>query len=249
MKLFVRILFTGLVMASLSSCASLSHKKDDQALSQVRKVAVVAFTADEPASATLGFSLTSHKAKAEAGGSLISQKSESVDQMLQELQDSFANNMHWSVVDTEAMTQNSGYTSAFKRTMEGWQNKMPPGAGQNRFIVDHVMDFDCVRILDRSGRDQLIDALGVDAIVAAQVKVIMNGTSVMGIGSRHPQSNLSFMMYVKGQDAPVWFEGQIQGKEAEKSVGVTGYTDEAATARLSLESAKTAFAKIGQTNE
>jgi len=230
---------------ALNGCGSLTHKKDDQALAQVKKIAVVAFTADEPASASIGFNLNSHQAGAVAGGSIIPQHSDSVKQMLVELQNAFARNMSWSVLAEDAMIKNPGYVSAYHNTMDGWQSKSPPNAGLNRFLVEHVMDSDSLRILGPEGRDKLITDLGVDAIAVGKVNVVNSGTSIMGIGSRHPQANFSFTLYTRGKEDPTWFEGQIKGDESTESVGSTHFTDEEATARLSLESAKTAFAKIG----
>ncbi len=144
--------------------------------------------------------------------------------------------MHWTVLDTPTMTQNPGYVTAYKNTMEGWQSKMPPNKGENRFIVDHVMDYDGPRILDRAGRDALIEALGVDAIIAAKVNVMLSAS--------HPQAYLSFSLYVHGQDKPVWFEGQVKG---DRSDATADRSDLIALSTLANRSAKTAFAKIGQT--
>lgn len=234
-----------LTLVFATACSSLSHKKDEAALQNVKKVAVVAFMADEPASAGIGFSLNSHQLGAEAGGSLIPQHSESVDQMLAALEESFAKKMRWQVLDTKRMISNPGYAQAYHQTMDGWQSKGPPNRGLNRYLVEKVMDYDCTRILDRPGRDKLITDLGVDAIISSNVRVYNAGNSVMGLGSRHPQANLSFAMYIKGRDEPVWFEGRVAGDESKESVGSTHFTDEEKTAKLSLASAKTAFERIG----
>jgi hypothetical protein len=238
--------FIVLSFAFLSvGCGSLSHKKDDAALARVKKVAVVSFTADQPASATIGLNVLTGNAAAESGGSIIPQHSRSVNQMLYELQNTFSKNMHWSVMDQKTMVTNKGYEMAYHKSMDGIQMKNPPGKGLNRYIVENTMDYDCPRILGQAGREQLMNDLGVDGIITAFVKTLNSGFSVMGVGARHPQSYVTFAMYVRGVENPVWFEGSLEGEKSKESVGATGFTDEDATQRLALESARTAYAKIG----
>ena len=227
-------------------CGSIqTRSKDEAALSNVKKVAVVAFSETEPASRGIGLDLGSGKLGGTDGGTMIPQKGPHVDSMFDELIGSFSTRMKWSVMDKKSMLRNAGYTEAYNKTMKGFQNKMPPGSGMKQYIVDNIMDYDSPRILDVSGRDALITALGVDAIVVARVDVILHATTVMGIGSRYPQSRLSFMMYRKGEPKPIWFEGAVDGEKAGESVGKTGFIDEGLLGQLALKSAKTAFAKIG----
>jgi hypothetical protein len=238
------LLFTGL---ALSGCSSLSHKKDEQAVQQIKSVAVVAFQVQRPAPAGIGLNLSGGGLGATQNGSIIPQHDENTDKMYSDLVSAFSEKLKWNVMKPEKMKSQAGYLAAYKKTMEGWQNKMGPGAGIKQFIVDGVMDFDGPRILDVAGRDQLIDALGVDALVVSSINVYLDGTTVMGIGGRHPVSRLSFMVYRKGDASPVWFEGNIDG-EKEESVGKTGFWDEELLAKLAVKSARTAYAKIGDTN-
>lgn len=133
--------------------------------------------------------------------------------------------------------------------MKGFQNKMPPGKGQQEFRVDGIMDYQAMRILGNEGRTELMRALGVDAIVAAEVRVGLAGTTFAGIGNRYPKAHLTFQLFTPGTDAPDWFEGSIEGEEAKESVGKTAFFDEALLGRLSLESARTAFLKINKPKE
>ena len=68
----------------------------------------------------------------------------------------------------------------------------------------------------------------------------------LGIGARHPQSRLSFMLFTPGTSSPDWFEGGIDGEESKTSVGATGFIDEDLMNRLALQSAQEAYAKIGK---
>lgn len=107
------------------------------------------------------------------------------------------------------------------------------------------MDNESLRVMGTEGRDNLMKALGVDALVTAQIDVLLSGTTVLGIGSMYPYANLQFQVYTRGKSTADWFEGAIEGEKAEKSIGSTALTlDVELMNRLALESARTAFAKI-----
>lgn len=235
-----------ILIATITGCGMLhTRKKDETSVQKVKRVAVVSFAVMQPASAEIGVDVLSGKLKGDRGGSAFNQTSSHIDTMYVDLNKHLKENLNWSVMNPKSMVKHPGYVQAYESTMKGFQNKMPVPSGHNQFLVEKVMDFDSARILDVKGRDQLIDALKVDAILAAKVNVSLTGTTVMGIGSRYPQANLSFFLYKKGQEEPIWFEGQIAGEQANQSVGKTGFIDESLLAKLSLESARTAFEKIG----
>jgi hypothetical protein len=245
MKNFSKLMIFAAAAALVAGCGLLKTKDVDQAsVDAVHKVAVVAYSADLPASAKIGINLSGGGLEGKAGGSMMAQSSHETDEILASLQKSLGANMSWQITNVEAMTANDGYKTAYDKTMKGWQNKMPPNQGTNRFEVKNVMDFDSARILDVAGRDKLINDLGVDAIVAARVSTVLKtGVAVMGIGARHPQTSVTIFVYKKGDAKPIWFQ-TFTGKESEQSVGSTGFTDEGATAKLALESATDAFAQI-----
>jgi len=228
----------------LCSCGSLVRKHDAQTVQSIKTAAVVAFTEVEPASAGIGFDLSKHKLGATAGGSLIAAQDAHTDKMFADLVDGFGNQMKWKMTPITEMTSNPGYQKAYESTMKGIQMKMPPSKGTQQYTIADVMDYDGPRILDSKGRDELIRALGVDAIIVARVQVDLEGTTIMGIGSRHPKSNLSFMVYTLGRENPAWFDGRIEGSESEESVGKTGFIDETLLGQLALKSAEVAYSKI-----
>jgi hypothetical protein len=244
-RYFLNSSVLALGMVSLGVCASLSHSKDEASVQQVKRVAVVAFTAITPASASIGVSLSGGGIGATAGGSIIPKTDPMIEQMYVDLGKAFSHNLNWDVMSERSMLENSTYKADYDKTMKGWQNKMGPGRGQNQFNVADVMDSDGPRILDVSGRDELIQALGVDAIVVARVQVSLTGTTVAGIGSRHPQTSVAFWIYKKGQEKAIWFEGGIKGEETEESVGKTAFIDESLLNQLALKSAQSAYTKIG----
>lgn len=228
----------------LSACGSLKVRdKDIVATEKIKKAAIVSFSVFQPASAKLSLNLSSGSLEGQKGGSMFSQRSPHVEKMYADLSQEFGKK--WKMVGVKTMTLNAGYQKAYKDTMEGWQNKMPPGEGQKQFLVEKVMDSDSTRILGVEGRRALMDSLGVDAIVEARVMVSLTGTTVMGIGSRYPKTRLSFKVFTRDNENPVWFDGSVEGPVSETSVGSTAFIDETLLGSVAAESAKSAFEKIG----
>ena len=237
-RLFQTLLFLSalLTIASLSACGSIkTREKDDVAVAKIKTAALAAYTADFPAAVDL---------LKPRGANQIPVSSPENDRLYEKLNQAFQARTKWKMLDTKKMRLQTPYRLAFEKTMKGFQNKMPINEGVNRFVVENVMDSECLRILDVSGRDKLMTDLGVDALVVAKIDVHLNGTTIMGVGSRYPQSVLSFFVFERGQEKPVWFEGSLKGKEMGESVGKTAFIDEPLTAKLAAESAETAFAKI-----
>lgn len=235
------------VALAMSACGSIQTRaKDEARVKTIKNVAVVAFQVDEPAAGGIG--LVNGTLEGTSGGSMITKQSKHVDQMYLSFNDALSKNVGWSVLPVQLMKSNKGYKQAFNATMVGFQNKMGPGQGINRFVIADIMDTDCPRILDTQGRDLLIDALGVDAIVEARVTTHLNGFSVMGIGSRKPQASVAFSVYRKGDTKPTWFEGGIDG-DVQESIAKTRFFSEELLAQKSLASAETAFARINQAQQ
>ncbi|MBX2996281.1 MAG: hypothetical protein KF681_15755 [Bdellovibrionaceae bacterium] len=244
MKTTLRFLFFGSALA-LTACGSIKTKDRNVELTgQVRRAAVVGFMADLPARSGISLSGNSGEVSGKAGGSMITKESPQTDSMLKEISKAFGQRLKWSMLDTAKLPENPSYQEAYKKTMEGFQNKFPPGAGSNRFMVAKFMDFDSLRILPQADREKLMRDLKVDAVIATKVDVVLNGTTVMGVGNRYPQSKVFFQVFKMGQANPIWFE-TLDGKEMEESIGKTGLTlDEEKAANLALISLKDGLSKL-----
>ena len=240
MKSTVSVLLS---MLLLTACGSLTKQKDDAQLSKVKKIAVVGFKAYLPTPTELGLNLNSGKVAGMSGGSMIPEKSTQTDNMLIEFNTSLRKRTQWNVMELQKMKSTPGYISAYEKTMKGWQNKVPPGSGMKGYLVDGVMDNDATRILGLAGRDQLMEDLNVDAIAVVRVDVVLDGTTVMGIGSRKPKSQVHMQLFTKGGKAPIWFE-TFEGETSSESVGATGYFNEDKMRELALKSTVSAYTKI-----
>ncbi|MEZ4816232.1 MAG: hypothetical protein R3A80_13685 [Bdellovibrionota bacterium] len=240
---------SGLIaLFTLSSCGTFKvRNKDNAQVSSIKTVALVGMDVVEPVPKELGLNLGSGKVEADSAGGIgkFQQKSSHVEAMYQELHRALGLRLKWKVLPKQSMINNAGYKAAYTKTMKGWQNKMPPGQNQAQYVVEDVLDYDALRIMGQDGRDKLISDLGVNAIMVAKVYITLGGTSIMGFGPRHPKSTLTFQVYKKGIEAPVWFDGNVEGKEGD-SVGATGLWSVEKLHKEGLDSAIDAFSKIAQ---
>lgn len=248
MKFISYLIPTTAIAAALLQvgCGTLKTKDKDQvSVDQVKKVALIAYSAQMPAARQLGFDLGSGKLGGEKGGSVIHSSIPEVDQVLSEITQTVRQKLKWNVMDVDQMKKHPSYVAAYKATMEGFQNKMPTPPGYQGYLVSGVMDFDSPRILDEDGRSRLIEELGVDALIVAKLDVQIEASTFMGIGNRYPKSVVAFFVYKKGQANPIWFES-FAGEPAKESIGKTGFIDEKKMAKLAVSSAKSALAQINQ---
>ena len=229
----------------LSACAGLikTHDKKPEAVAKIRTAALVAYSHEVPAAREIGLNLGSGNLEGSSGGSWQNQESPQATEIFEKTISTFKSRLNWNVMDSKKMLAIPAYPAAYKANMEGWHSRMPVQAGYNRFLVNKVMDYDSARIMEKAGRDKLMDDLKVDALIAIHSRVILNGTTVMGIGKRRPQTRITFFVYTKEAEMPVWFE-TLEGQEME-SVGSTAFIDETKVSTLAVKSAEVALAKLG----
>lgn len=211
----------------LLSCAG-SRKVEVAEIKTVRSFALTNFSAMLPSSA-----LSSNAAV---------KNSEDIDQMYEALNQKLSSFLKAKSIKRSALVANEHYVKAYDGTMKGFQNKNIDMSSM-RYEVVQIMDSESMRLLDTTGRDQLMKALNVDAIVSAEVRVVLDGFTVAGIGTRKPQAHVLMQMYKKGIEAPVWFETFI-GDAASESVGATKFINENKLRELSLASFRSAIAKM-----
>jgi hypothetical protein len=230
---------------AVSGCGSLKIRDVNSAeLSGVKKAAVASFSFYQPHSRKVGLNLGTGRLEADTERDLLSHQDEEVTQTYNDMVKALASRMKWSVTALDDLRQNQSYQKAYDSKMKGWQNKAPPH--NKHYVVKNIMDSQSLRRMRQKERDNLMNELAVDAMLEMQVDVNFanSGVKVMGIGSRHPQSTVSFCLYKRGVEKPVWFEGRVLGDVATESVGKTAFFDEDQVTRLGRLSARSAFNKL-----
>lgn len=227
MKKLLSVLVLSALPLFLVGCAS-SRKVEVEQMKTVRSFAITGFSARLPFSAM--------------GSSIGTTNSPQTTEMYDATSNKLATFLKAKPMKREAMVASEGYVRSYKGTMEGFQNKGLDNSTMH-YLVPQVMDNDSTRLLDTTGRDQLMNALNVDALVSLDVRVVLDGVTVMGLGSRKPQAHVLIQMYKKGVAEPVWFETLI-GEASEESVGATKFINEEKLRELSLVSYKSALTKM-----
>ncbi len=233
------ILIAPAFMVACGSMGVRDIKKDEVA--KIKSAAVVGITIEQAASSSI--SLDAGKVSGEAGGSIIGKQESYAEDLFVTLSENLKRNLGWKMSDTKSLVNQPGYLKAYKSTMEGWQNKMPVASGYFRVTAKSVMDADAIRILKPEGREILMKELKVDALVVAVIN-LSNEIPTLGIGSHYPYATVSFQVYSRGQENPIWFDGQVLGEKSKVSSGKTAFFDESILVREGAMSAKDAFTKI-----
>lgn len=238
----------GLFTCSLlmSSCGSLKVRdKNPNEVSSIKSVALINMDVTEPRPKELALNLGSGKVEGDRAMGTFQEKAPHVEKLYYDFQRALKAQLNWKVLDKNSMITNPGFKIAYEKTMKGWQNKMPPGQGLAHFVTTDTLDYDSARILGFEGREKLIRDLGVDALVVAKVYVALGGTSIMGFGPRKPYSILSFGVYKKGIENPIWFDGSVEGRKGE-SVGATALWSVEKLQNEAVQSAIDAFSRINE---
>lgn len=242
MRLFISLISAAFI---LNGCASMSRDRDDEAVKKVKTAAVVAFIVKEPASNVMELNIGSGSRGAAMGGSSFYQESRVTDAMYADLTKSLAKATGWEVLPQNDVAANPHYAPLRDTGMTPVKIMHLPPQGQNWFMAKDVMVPQAAEILGRDGRNKLLAALDVDAIVVATVNVsVSGGFSLNGIGPRKPKADFVMEVYRRDQKDPIWRE-RIDGKKSDESLGWVGFIDEDRLKTLGRKSSLTAFERIG----
>ncbi len=248
-RLFLTVFSTSLGLSLLTSCASIKvggGSYEPEKVQQIRSAALVGVEVVEPEA----FDPLKPSGKIAGSGntmmgnmkSSIAEPAEGKAPYYKNMHDFLKKNLKWNMVEMQAVTRNPVNKEFYKNTSSGFQQKSMIDYREGNFTVPDVMDFDAVKQIGQSGREKLMDALKVDALVSYRVHVTLSGTTVMGIGSMYPQSILQFQVYKRGIEKPVWEDLQAEGVPGEESIGKTRLTlDVSKLNEEGIASAETAY--------
>jgi hypothetical protein len=235
-----------LLLATLTSgCATQYRKRDEEATKKVKTAAIIAFIDKEPASDVMSLNLGSGSMGKEMGGSSFYQPVDSADTLYRDLAAAVSKATGWVMASRQDVTSNAIYKDEAKKMMIPVQLFFLPKSGENWLMAHDIMVPTASENLGREGRAKIMNALGVDAVVVAEVSTnIKGGFSLNGFGPRRPQSKFDMQVYRRDSKEPIWLEG-VTGLKSEESLGWVGFIDEKRLAELSHDSAKSAFDRVG----
>jgi hypothetical protein len=252
--MLIRQTLTASLLLPLAACSGMGRVYDANAVHPVRKVAVVAVDVVQPEEFNI------MKASNSGGGSgpmsqmniAIPTPSQHVNDYVEDFRGELRKTEKWNVLPLAKVGQDEAVKKFVQSTTEGFQSTQPIPARMTKFRAPELLDVDSATKIGQAGRDEIMNSLGVDALAFARYDIQLNGTSIMGIGAKHPQANLQFVVYTKGAEKPIWRDN-ARGQEMDDSVGATNITlDFAKLKDLSIKSSHQAFNEIAtraQTNQ
>lgn len=244
--MIIRQALTLSLLLPLAACSGMGRVYDANAVHPIRKVAVVAVDVVQPEEFNL------FKPSSTGGGSgpmsqmniALPTPSEHVNAYAEDFRQQLAAKEQWKVLSSAKVGADAAVQKWLKDTTEGMQSTQPIPARMTKFRAPELLDVDSANKIGQAARDEIMQSLGVDAIAVARYDIQLNGTSIMGIGAKHPQANMQVAVFTRGQEKPVWRDN-AQGQEMDGSVGTTNISlDFAKLKELSIQSSHQAFAQI-----
>lgn len=244
--MLIRQALIAALLLPLAACSGMGRVYDANAVHPVRKVALVAVDVVQPEE----FNLLKPSSSGGGNGPMsqmniaLPTPSAHVNDYAEDFRGQLRKGQHWNVLPLEKVAQDPAVKKYLQSTTEGFQSTQPIPARMTKFRAPELLDVDSATKIGQAGRDEIMNSLGVDALAFVRYDVQLNGTSIMGIGNKHPQANLQFVVYARGTEKPVWRDN-AKGEEMEDSVGATNITlDFAKLKELSVKSGHQAFNEI-----
>ncbi len=203
---------------AVAGCASVQVRPAP--LANVRKAAIVAFAwsvdlssdSDKQLSNSIGDSINTSKAIA-----ALAQGAAAAEQPARSGYDALAKkldeNVHWAVLPLTEVTANTVYQQ---------QNSATHQVGAEAAITGIMHPLQAGR-LSPAQRKDLLKGLGVDALLIADVKIKIGGTSgfaMAGMGSitKYPQATIALTAYGAQDDEPMWQDKWAAGDKAKTGI-------------------------------
>jgi len=221
-RICLSVPFVLLVFAqAIAGCASIQVRPAP--LANVHKAAIVAFAwsvdlssdSDKSLSNSIGSAINTSKAIAD-----MAQGTEVLEQPARNGYDALGKkldeNVHWTVLPLQEVTANAVYQQLNTATHQ---------IGAEAAITGIMHPLQAGR-LSPAQRKELLKGLGVDALLIADIKIKVGGTSgfaMAGLGSitKYPQATIALTAYGEQDDEPMWQDKWAAGDKAKTGIANT----------------------------
>lgn len=205
------ILFSALV---LSACGMTNAKIDKDVTDKAKKVAIVGFnlSVQQPKS------LLGDLKKLKDGPEEALLQNETADEVYRDLANKLSKELNWDVKPRETVAANAAYKAIVKANTEGLQFGSYRSLDYKTLRPHGILHADPFNIdkVKRDQRDQLMNELGVDAIVVNFTTVSLKDKSwfagMIGRAKYLTKAQNVIRVYVRGKDEPVWFDTWAWGE-------------------------------------
>jgi hypothetical protein len=213
--------FTAFVLAqALAGCASIQVRPAP--LANVHKAAVVAFgwsvdlssDSDKNLSNSVGDIVNASKAIAESADA--SAREQTPRNAYEALAKKVGEDMHWTMMPLQEVAANPEVQEIVKSIKV---------FGDSSAITGIMHPYQADR-LSAAQRKQLLEKLGVDAVLFADVKIKVGGTSgfaMAGMGSitKYPQATIALSVFGPQDEEPIWRDRWATGDKATTGIANT----------------------------
>jgi hypothetical protein len=241
MKFFL-LIFSAAV---LGGCSMTKVKVDPQGLGQAKKVAIVGFhlLVEEPKSIMGDINKIKDLAHGKVDGA--NQESDAADQLYGDLATRLSREMNWQVKSAADVRANALYKQLVVQYTTGLQiGGTPHGENMHQLRPHGILDSEpLISKISQGKREELMDALGVNALVGDFVIATLKNESSLGgmIGRAKykPHTQNIIRVYVRGKKGPVWFDTWAWGDGDEAIQASANYiSDEALLKQVRISSEK-----------
>jgi hypothetical protein len=215
LSLMLLVLSQGLV-----GCASIQVRPAP--LANVHKAAIVAFgwsvdlssESDKNVSSSIGDIINTSKAIAEMANP--AEREQPPRNAYEALSKKIDENLHWTMLQLQEVAANPAVDQTVKSIKV---------FGDSPAITGIMHPYQADR-LSAAQRKELLEKLGVDAVLVADVKIKVGGTSgfaMAGMGSitKYPQATIALTVYGAQDEEPIWRDRWCTGDKATTGVANT----------------------------
>jgi len=156
-------------------------------------------------------------------GEAEQQGSERAQRAYDELRMKIGQTLKWNVLEAQTLRDNSTYSASYTKWLNDQPSILKASIDMAGGAVPGVMWAAPGVGPTMQQRDEIMDALGLDAAIIAQVNYRVGSTSgfsIAGIGNqeKHPQVYVQLKAYARSQEEPIWSDGYAAGQSTEEGV-------------------------------
>lgn len=203
----------------LSACASMTKvTKQDVALSQVKKVAIIGFSVTYIEPEKSKFAQLVDTAKVLTGNDDKPQYGENTDVgiLYQDFVAKIQKETPWQVLPTAQMASNASYKKIYKSGTEGLQIRPPITKDATVLRPTQILDAGAFVMMKPEQKAQIVKDLGVDAVMIVSIISSMETEGglkkYIGMAEYRPRAQVNIEMIDAQSQKPVWQDSWAWGK-------------------------------------
>ena len=243
---FLQLQVALLLTSFLGACASQSVL-DDVRVRRVQSAALIGFEIQQEMPIEISASKLFLGGSSDDGANIpVPELSSHALQGFQDANEVLTREFKWKSIPYEKLIKNTSYKAAFQDRMTGFRNIPPVHKDWKLFEARDVLDWTAVNRLSAEQRAELAKSLGVEALVALQVRAeSAEKASLLNLakGAKfQPFANVSLVIYDSGGQVVLWRENAFKGATVQEGGSQVGGSENSGRVNQAvLEAARLAY--------